>query len=704
MAIIPQKQNWLRRLADQYFGLVPFCICFCLIACCIVSSSQAAPFQAGPNAVSDEDKADDAKPDRAVELTEEELSVVRQLESQRVDAIDRVIESVIAIYDEKRQGGGSGIIIHPSGIALTNHHVIIGSGVSGWGGLNDGELYHWKLIGTDPGGDVSIIQMEGRDDFPFTPLGDSDKVRVGDWALAMGNPFVLTEDQSPTVTLGIVSGVKRYQSGAGQNQLVYGNCIQVDSSINPGNSGGPLFNFFGEVIGINGRGSFQDRGRVNVGLGYAISANQIKNFIPDLLATKLVEHATLDANFSQRENKIVCSMLNEDSPVAESGLSLGDELLEFEGIKITSSNQFTNLICTLPEDWPAALKIRDKEGVEKEIVVRAFGLPYAKPKKRKQGGGGGDKKPGAEEQEKRNEEMIKLLSSPPGEVRYADINQKYTKLLLSDWQERLARFPSKPMINPVWLISDRIEKDGTQIGSQKMWLLQDGRFQVDWAVSGTTNRLSFDGKSFYQQIDDRDAKKLTLVEAKSLLPLTAAYVLAAQFCKEPFAVFGERSIDGGDKARGQASYRMKSMDEDKDPFYFWMTYELGARENGVGENGDHPSGAIDHVISKVSANRDCLREGGVVFVDYQKSDLPCDVWVARKRLFVSGLSEKVQMTLVNKSIEFAKDFDGSSIDELTKKFEAEDDPKSDEPADADQKESTEDDRDGEDVDGEESDG
>ncbi|MEM7457661.1 MAG: trypsin-like peptidase domain-containing protein, partial [Planctomycetota bacterium] len=228
-------------------------------------------------------------------LTADQMQLVRALEQKRVEAVDQVIGSVIAIYGLDRSGGGSGVIIDPSGIALTNHHVIIGAGVRGWGGLADGELYRWDLIGTDPGGDVAIIQMHGRDDFPFTPLGDSDEVRVGDWALAMGNPFILTEDQKPTVTLGIVSGVKRYQPGAGQNQLVYGNCIQVDSSINPGNSGGPLFNLDGEIIGINGRGSFKDRGRVNVGLGYAISANQIKNFIPDLLATKLVEHGTLDA-------------------------------------------------------------------------------------------------------------------------------------------------------------------------------------------------------------------------------------------------------------------------------------------------------------------------------------------------------------------------------------------------------------------------
>lgn len=160
---------------------------------------------------------------KKTDLTPAEMALIKSAEKHRIKAINQVIGSVIAIYDDARDGGGSGVIIDPSGIALTNHHVIIGAGIEGWGGLADGNMYKWKLIGTDPGGDVSIIQMEGRDDFPFTPLGNSDDVRVGDWAVAMGNPFILTEDQSPTVTLGIVSGVKRYQPGAGANQLVYGN-------------------------------------------------------------------------------------------------------------------------------------------------------------------------------------------------------------------------------------------------------------------------------------------------------------------------------------------------------------------------------------------------------------------------------------------------------------------------------------------------
>jgi S1-C subfamily serine protease len=271
-------------------------------------------------------------------------------------------------------------VFDPAGYALTNHHVVAAAGANGQAGLADGKLYPWKLVGTDPGGDVAIIKLEGKDKFPVSPLGNSDDVRVGDWAMAMGNPFVLAEDQTPTVTLGVVSGVKRYQYGAGKNTLVYGNCIQVDSSINPGNSGGPLYNMQGQVIGINGRGSFKERGRVNVGVGYAISMKQIRNFIPELLATKMVQHGTLDALFSNRNNEkgqriVMCDTLNLDSPVARMGLQLGDRLVAFEGETITDANQYTNLISTLPAGWPCEITF-EHEGKQKTVFVRLAALPY----------------------------------------------------------------------------------------------------------------------------------------------------------------------------------------------------------------------------------------------------------------------------------------------------------------------------------------
>lgn len=575
------------------------------------------------------------------EISEAELALVRTVERIRIQAINRVIGSVIAVYDENRKGGGSGVIIDPSGIALTNHHVIMGAGIEGWGGLADGELYKWKLIGTDPGGDIAVIQMEGKDDFPFSPLGDSDRVRVGDWALAMGNPFILTEDQAPTVTLGIVSGVQRYQYGAGLNQLVYGNCIQVDSSINPGNSGGPLFNLNGEVIGINGRGSFQDRGRVNVGLGYAISSNQIKNFIPDLLATKLVEHATLDASFSDRDGRVVCSTLNLDAPIASAGLALGDELLEFEGTTIENANQFTNLICTLPEDWPTRLKIRKQDGSQKTITIRTFGLPYQKPKQPPARPNQEKPTPAEQQKLKRQREMIALLAAPPGEMRYEAVNRRYANHLIQQWRTRDG--VSKPMKTVgAAELEDQLMRDGLEVGSQTILIASDGRFRVDWTLDGQSEVYRFDGKTV--QLDkDGTTKQLSLVEAKLSLPVIQALGMFASNHPQPWSTFGKVILDGSDKASDQRAYRMKVLDEDQDEFYFWLSM--------YGENG-RPA----QRLLKVSPNKNCEETGGVRFQGWNSVG---PLKLPLEREFVAGLTEASSLTVINKSASWDDNVDAT---------------------------------------------
>ena len=203
---------------------------------------------------------------------------VAQAEQARIAAAAKAIPSVLAIFAPGGQGGGSGVVISPDGYALTNFHVARPCGTFMKCGMADGKLYDAVIVGLDPTGDVGMIKLFGRDDFPAAELGDSDEVQVGDWCFAMGNPFLLATDFQPTVSYGVVSGVHRYQYPAG-TLLEYTDCLQVDAAINPGNSGGPLFDAQGRLIGINGRGSFEKRGRVNVGVGYAISINQIKNFL-----------------------------------------------------------------------------------------------------------------------------------------------------------------------------------------------------------------------------------------------------------------------------------------------------------------------------------------------------------------------------------------------------------------------------------------
>ena len=320
------------------------------------------------------------------QVSDDDLAKVRAVEAARIAAIEKVYHTVVAIYPHNKQGGGSGVIFDPAGYALTNFHVTQGAGLTGVAGLADGKLYPWHLVGHDPGGDLAIIKLDGPTpdhQFQYAQLADSETVRVGDFAMAMGNPFLLAvEDQTPTITLGIVSGVKRYQpgTGAGGKMLEYGNCIQIDSSINPGNSGGPLFNMQGQVIGINGRGSFEERGRVNVGVGYAISANQCKMFIPELLATKTCEHGTLDAVFARRgDNEVVCESINLDSPLAKAGFELGDQLVKFNGQVIRTTNEFTSLIATLPAHLPVEV-VWNHDGKEKSAWVRLSAITYPKPK------------------------------------------------------------------------------------------------------------------------------------------------------------------------------------------------------------------------------------------------------------------------------------------------------------------------------------
>ena len=328
---------------------------------------------------------------------------VREAESKRVEVIERVAPTVVAVFAKGGAGGGSGVLISKDGFALTNFHVVNGLGPFMKCGLNDGVLYDAVLVGIDPTGDVALIKLLGRDVFPVATLGDSDKLEIGDWTYVMGNPFLLATDFAPTVTYGIVSGTHRYQPPAG-TWLEYTDCIQVDTSINPGNSGGPLFNAVGELVGINGRGSFEKRGRVNAGAGYAISINQIKFFLDQLKAGRVVDHATLGATVTtQSDGSVTVNGILETSDVFRRGLRTGDELVTFAGRPIRSVNQFKNILGIYPKDWMLPIVFRH-EGDRHEIYARLRGLhaksellpggPPPKPRPQPKPKNDKDKKPG----------------------------------------------------------------------------------------------------------------------------------------------------------------------------------------------------------------------------------------------------------------------------------------------------------------------
>lgn len=300
------------------------------------------------------------------------LQRLRELEAKRVAVMAKVEPAVCAVMALDKPGGGSGVIISPRGWLLTNYHVTGKSKVMKIG-LPDGKFHLADVLGIDPGGDIAVLALRGKGNqpdgsWPYVQLGDSDKLKVGGFAYAMGNPFLLATDFKPTVTLGIVSGLNRYQKGSGPGGrfLVYPDCIQVDTAINPGNSGGPLFDENGLLVGINGRITIRDRGRVNTGVGFAVSINQIRNFLPDLLAGKHAEHGTLDMNAwwmsdpntgSSKKGVYVQSFF-ADSVAAKARLRLSDQLLSLNGMPLESANDLARMIGVLPAGFEVEIGYR----------------------------------------------------------------------------------------------------------------------------------------------------------------------------------------------------------------------------------------------------------------------------------------------------------------------------------------------------------
>jgi S1-C subfamily serine protease len=293
-------------------------------------------------------------------------------EQERIATIRRISLPTLAILDEANGGGGSGVVISADGYALTNFHVSAPCGTAHKCGMTDGRVYDAVIVGIDPTGDVALIKLFGRDDFPAAELGDSDAVRAGAWAFVVGNPFLLADDFQPTVTYGIISGVHRYQYPSG-TLLEYADCLQTDASINPGNSGGPLFNADGQLIGINGRGSFEKRGRVNVGVGYAISINQIKRFLGVLKSGRIVDHASLGATASLDESgRVVIDEILESSDAFRRGMRYGDQIERLGGREIDTVNALKNVIGIYPRGWRVPVTFR--RGAERfERLVRLEG-------------------------------------------------------------------------------------------------------------------------------------------------------------------------------------------------------------------------------------------------------------------------------------------------------------------------------------------
>jgi serine protease Do len=215
--------------------------------------------------------------------------------------------------------------------------------------LNDKREYNAKVLGRDPKTDLAILKLESKGELPVATLGDSESLQVGDWVMAIGNPFGL----SNTVTAGIVSAKGR-SIGAGP----YDNFIQTDASINPGNSGGPLFNERGEVVGINS--AIFSQGGGNIGIGFAIPINLAKKLVPELEAHGSVTRGWLGVAIQQVTPDLAKSLGLEDargalvadvtsgSPAAKGGVQRGDVIVSYNSKKVAESSTLPSLVAETP--------------------------------------------------------------------------------------------------------------------------------------------------------------------------------------------------------------------------------------------------------------------------------------------------------------------------------------------------------------------
>ncbi len=271
--------------------------------------------------------------------------------------------------ERKERGLGSGVIVDAKGVIITNNHVV-GKADEIRVTLSDKREFKAKLIGTDPKTDIAVVRIEAAG-LPTVPWADSDKLEVGEFVLAVGNPFGLTQ----TVTLGIVSALGR---AAGIAE--YEDFIQTDAAINPGNSGGPLVNVRGELVGINTAIFSQSGG--NMGIGFAVPSNMAQSILTQLVQTGKVVRGwlgvsiqdltpELSSQFGVGDIKgVLVSDVMDDSPAKKAGFERADVIVEYDGKPMDSPTHLRNAVAQTPVGKKVAVKIiRDKKSKTIDVTI-----------------------------------------------------------------------------------------------------------------------------------------------------------------------------------------------------------------------------------------------------------------------------------------------------------------------------------------------
>ncbi|WP_439594584.1 Do family serine endopeptidase [Falsiroseomonas sp.] len=335
-----------------------------------------------------------------------------------------------------RMGQGSGFIIDAGGFIVTNNHVV-GDAASVRVELADGRDLPARVVGRDQQTDLALLKVEAGGPLPTVAWGDSDATRIGDWVVAMGNPFGL----GGSVTAGIVSARGR-QIGAGP----YDDFIQTDAPINPGNSGGPLFNGNGEVVGINT--AIYAPGGGNVGIGFAVPSRMARHVIADLQRDGVVARGWLGVAMQPIDSELASALrlpnqhgalvanVEPDSPAARAGLRAGDVVVGLDGREITSPRDLALAVAEMEPNSRATLALlRDGTRTEQAVTVGLREQPQqqaeARPEAARPGSlglrlaprgsasAGGNSKGGAQAQRQDAAQGVQVAAVDPGSVAEA---------------------------------------------------------------------------------------------------------------------------------------------------------------------------------------------------------------------------------------------------------------------------------------------
>ncbi len=314
------------------------------------------------------------------------------LESPFVGTVERVKNAVVNISAQSHEtnqpwwlrgssqstSSGSGFFFRDDGYILTNAHVIRGADkLSVW--TSSGYRYDAQLVGADPMTDLAVIKVDPEEKITTISFGDSDKLKVGDWAIAIGNPFPQV-GLDRTVTVGVISAKGRSNLQFGSETPMYQSYIQTDASINPGNSGGPLLNLRGDCIGVNA--AISSPTGTSVGIGFAIPINLAKAIVPDLISDGHPNRGWLGiwlSDVTERQAKrqgleavrgVLIDSVFTNSPAHEAGLKRGDIIIGLDGKEVGNASQLSVVVSTARNNTPIDVEyVRDGSHYFTEAVI-----------------------------------------------------------------------------------------------------------------------------------------------------------------------------------------------------------------------------------------------------------------------------------------------------------------------------------------------